>query len=366
MKPLHLHIHRRTADGFLGGEAEVLAKAKAMPLYAHFPLSGVSEDALAGWAARNGLALPYGGHVTVAYTKKPIDASKVPAMSAGMVVPPGGRSIERFDSGAIVLCLDCDALQERHAAYKKAGASWDYPSYRPHITLGYDPDGIYDNLDDIEPFDEPITLMGEQRLPIVVDSEATYDAGWEEGKHPRKSDGKFGSGGAGFKAGAQVELKTAGHAMSGKKLQVAGPDSKRPGNLIVTEGGKRFSVSPASLAAHGQGNQPLTSGKHSFNKSGMQSARPQVFKPGELKAAAERRDAEVTKAAAFKALEKHPNYSDADLAYLKGKGYSPEEIQAIWDRDKKAGHGPQLGNKNSKAQKHEMQQMGKAMGLGRK
>ncbi|UNA00761.1 putative portal protein [Edwardsiella phage vB_EpM_ZHS] len=76
-------------------------------------------------------------------------------------------------------------------------------------------------------------------------------------------------------------------------------------------------------------------------------------------------DAKAT-AKAFAELKSHPNYSEADFTYLKDKGYSPDEIRAIWDRDRKAGHGPQLGNKNSAENKHHMQQIGKAMGLGRK
>ena len=36
------------------------------------------------------------------------------------------------------------------------------------------------------------------------------------------------------------------------------------------------------------------------------------------------------------------NFSQADLDYLKGKGYSDKEIAAIWNEDKKQGKGPQM------------------------
>lgn len=42
-------------------------------------------------------------------------------------------------------------------------------------------------------------------------------------------------------------------------------------------------------------------------------------------------------------LRRHPNYSDADYAYLTEKGYNAAEIRAIWNRDRAHGHTePQL------------------------
>jgi hypothetical protein len=145
-------------------------KEAATPLYAAYPLTQVSHDALAGWCAMWGLPLVMDPHVTVAYTRKPIMASRVPKTSAGMVVPPGGRSIERFGD-SIVLCLDCDELQARHADYVKAGASWDYPSYRPHITLAHADVMGPTSEDLIPPYDEPITLDAETRSPILSQSD---------------------------------------------------------------------------------------------------------------------------------------------------------------------------------------------------
>jgi len=40
-------------------------------------------------------------------------------------------------------------------------------------------------------------------------------------------------------------------------------------------------------------------------------------------------------------LKEHANYNAADLAYLREKGYSDDEIAAIWDRDAQRGQGPQ-------------------------
>lgn len=75
------------------------------------------------------------------------------------------------------------------------------------------------------------------------------------------------------------------------------------------------------------------------------SAAPKADKPagvadkpsgGEKKPKAEAKDAKVTPAA----LKKHAMWSQSDFDYFKAKGYSPEEIKEIWDRDAKAGHKP--------------------------
>jgi len=144
------------------------SKEKAQPLYAAYPLTQISADALAGWAATWGIPLVMDPHVTVAYSKAPVMKSKVPPTSAGLIVPPGQRTVERFGD-AIVLCLDCPELQKRHAEYLGAGASWDHPSYRPHITLAYD-DGFMGPTDEtlISAFDEPITLDAEFQQDLML------------------------------------------------------------------------------------------------------------------------------------------------------------------------------------------------------
>lgn len=152
------------------GALEYVTREATVPLYAAFPVSSASAASLAGWASMWGIALVMDPHVTVAYTSKPIKASRVPAMTGGMVVPPGGRTIERFGD-SLVLCLDCPQLQARHADYVKAGASWDYPSYRPHITLAHW-DAMGPTSEDlIPPYDEPITLAAETRSIIRPQSE---------------------------------------------------------------------------------------------------------------------------------------------------------------------------------------------------
>lgn len=191
MTAVHVHIHRRTRDAELGPPEP---ERKGKPLYASMRLSRHTEERMAAWAADQGFALAYSPHVTVAYSKQPVSPDGVPRLSAGMVVPPGGRSVERFGDAA-VLCVDCPELQRRWQEYRDAGASWDYPTYRPHVTLSY----RGDVPSDLEPFDEPLVLEAEVREVIKEDWSAshTYDAEWNEGDHPRRDNGEFGKGSGG-------------------------------------------------------------------------------------------------------------------------------------------------------------------------
>ncbi|MFW5841553.1 MAG: hypothetical protein ACOCZE_13300 [Planctomycetota bacterium] len=50
----------------------------------------------------------------------------------------------------------------------------------------------------------------------------------------------------------------------------------------------------------------------------------------------------MTQRTASKRIRIHANYSAADYAYLREKGYSDDEILAIWDRDRGLGKPAQL------------------------
>lgn len=98
-------------------------------------------------------------HVTVAYSRTPVDWMKVGQDWHGddkgeLVVPAGGaRLIEKLgdDGQAIVLLFNSSALSWRHEAIREAGASWEWPEYQPHITITWDkPEDL--DIASIEPF----------------------------------------------------------------------------------------------------------------------------------------------------------------------------------------------------------------------
>ncbi|MEO0781931.1 MAG: hypothetical protein AAFZ46_09245 [Pseudomonadota bacterium] len=98
-------------------------------------------------------------HVTVAYSRQPLDWMKVSATWQEKVeIPTGGpRTHEMLgtDSDALVLLVSPFDLKWRHDQILEAGASWDWPDYQPHITIAYDR-----NIDmtDVDVYQGKITL----------------------------------------------------------------------------------------------------------------------------------------------------------------------------------------------------------------
>lgn len=116
--------------------------AEAKPLYVSRALLNGAE--VRQWAAKagiDGLLDASDMHVTVTYSKRPVDwfaMGEAYDYEKELVVRPGGaRAVERFGD-AVVLRFLCEAIQWRHDRMVEAGASYDFPEYKPHVTLGYD------------------------------------------------------------------------------------------------------------------------------------------------------------------------------------------------------------------------------------
>ena len=74
-------------------------------------------------------------HVTLCFSRA---AFPVPSLDQGSVVVRGGkRSLHVFGPGALVLVFESEELQQRHAAFRRLGASFDFPVYHPHVSLTY-------------------------------------------------------------------------------------------------------------------------------------------------------------------------------------------------------------------------------------
>lgn len=163
-KAIHLHLYR-TAD-FMAAELET------RPVYAHMPLTALSQIALRAWATRRGVRYAEPNmHVTTAYSKKPVKVPrsyKTRDSAEGLVVQPGGRSIAKFGN-QLVLLLECPALHARWQAWRDRGATWDYPTYQPHVTFADLKHNDGTAIDISGPaFDEPLVLTQE-----VVESPRT-------------------------------------------------------------------------------------------------------------------------------------------------------------------------------------------------
>lgn len=97
-------------------------------------------------------------HVTIAYSKTPIDWMTVgePWSSEIKIAAGGPRLVEQFAGGAIVLLFACSELSWRHQQVLDAGGSSDFPDYQPHITISWKGDSV--DLSAIEPYQGEIIL----------------------------------------------------------------------------------------------------------------------------------------------------------------------------------------------------------------
>ncbi|MDT4859740.1 hypothetical protein FQZ97_942640 [compost metagenome] len=145
------------------GTGTKLADAAARTLYVSRKV--LNADAIIAWAKGQGFDTTVPAedmHVTVAYSKTPVDWMAVAQAwtqkpNGNLTCSAGGpRLVEQFGEGAIVLLFNNTELSWRHQDILDAGASWDWPEYQPHITFTYSPGSI--DLDQVEPYRGVIEL----------------------------------------------------------------------------------------------------------------------------------------------------------------------------------------------------------------
>lgn len=148
------------------------------PLYVHRKL--LNADKLVAWARKQGFKAvvdPAELHVTVAYSKKPVNwfgmGDDYGFYREPLRVMPGGpRVVDQLGKeGAVVLHFWDGYLANRHRTMREAGASWDFPTYLPHVTFTYDPGDV--DLAKVEPFTGELLFGPEIFEPIVEDWQST-------------------------------------------------------------------------------------------------------------------------------------------------------------------------------------------------
>lgn len=129
-------------------------------LYVARPVQNAAE--ILNWFRAQGLSpllTPDDLHVTVAFSRKPLDwAAPGPAAEFVQVPNISCRTIERLGpKGALVLKFMSGDLMTRWEQFRLSGASWDWPTYQPHMTLSYGADLGLD-LGTLKPFPGMIQL----------------------------------------------------------------------------------------------------------------------------------------------------------------------------------------------------------------
>lgn len=139
-------------------------------LYVMRPVENAAE--IIAWAKGQGFEtiLPAADmHVTIAYSRQPLDWMKIEGDRERIEIEAGGpRVVEPLgDQGAIVLLFSSWELGWRHDRIKQAGASWDHEGYSPHITISYSSAGV--SLDTMEPYRGRIVLGPEKFSEVDED-----------------------------------------------------------------------------------------------------------------------------------------------------------------------------------------------------
>jgi hypothetical protein len=143
----------------------------AEPLYVSRPLLSDSAIALSAWARGVGLrnlTAQAEMHVTVAYSKAPVDWFRFASWSSSdmLVLPSGGpRRMEEFKNGVVVLRFTSAALRDRWQEFRDGGCSWDWPDYAPHITVAADAGSV--DLSRLKAFNGPLRFGPEEFAPVT-------------------------------------------------------------------------------------------------------------------------------------------------------------------------------------------------------
>lgn len=147
-------------DPVTGEAVSVQTANDAAPQTLYVRRDLVNSAEFIAWAKSQGFASTLKAsdlHVTIAYSRTPIDWMKVDTTwesdNGQLLVPPGGaRIVEALgDKGAVVLLFSSSTLSWRHKCILDAGASFDFDDYQPHVTITYaKPDGL--DLSKIGPY----------------------------------------------------------------------------------------------------------------------------------------------------------------------------------------------------------------------
>lgn len=113
--------------------------------YAMAKVSKKSQDQIEKWV-QDTLGLktyidPSEYHITICYSRKPVPLAETEAGKRDMTATPIGLTVFETkimkEKYCLVLKVESEQARKIHEKLIKAGATFDYPTYTPHITLLY-------------------------------------------------------------------------------------------------------------------------------------------------------------------------------------------------------------------------------------
>lgn len=144
-----------------------LEESKYQTLYVHRTI--LNRDDFVKWADRNGIdKIQDSLHTTICYSKNPV--GEIAADDSKVTIPQDtSRHLSLFgkDNDTLVLEINSPEFESRWKQFINAGASWDWPDYKPHVTITINTKGI--DVSSIEPYDGIIEYGPEVFEELVDD-----------------------------------------------------------------------------------------------------------------------------------------------------------------------------------------------------
>lgn len=129
----------------------------------------LNSDELIDFCQQQGLIVskPDELHVTIAYSKVPFDFKMGIGSENTITIPIGSSRFGIIGENNIVLFIDSIALQCEHQRTLEAGASYDWPTYTPHIIIEYASGNV--DVSHLQPPMFEILLGNEYIEPLDLD-----------------------------------------------------------------------------------------------------------------------------------------------------------------------------------------------------
>lgn len=142
----------------------------ASNIYAECPVQNFKE--VYTWA-REICPVPIKGHemhCTVMYSRDFVDLSKVKPGRAIRIGPSRDRRLLKLGDATVIALgqRESDALRATWLMFTKAGASWDFPTYLPHVSISYDWKVSQGELNLINAYEGPLEF-GPYRIEPIKD-----------------------------------------------------------------------------------------------------------------------------------------------------------------------------------------------------
>lgn len=126
----------------------------------------LNYDSIRSWAEDQGFEniLTDGDmHVTIARSSATIEWDQFEPQTRNLKIIGGERTMKQFGEAA-VLAFSSNRLTNRWQEFKDGGASWDFESYIPHVTITHS--ALPEN---VVPYDEELVL-GQEIFSEIVEN----------------------------------------------------------------------------------------------------------------------------------------------------------------------------------------------------